>query len=163
MLARDRLYALRALRRNPRFTIAAVLTIALGIGANTAIFSFIDTIDLRPLPYPNPGRLVTLWETAPQGKSKTPRTIPSPASYFTWRQDQSLFTAVGTWHWDVVALSGGPWPERIEVQRISERRPPRRCLDPLKLEPRRPPRSHGRAPRTIAAAPALTINPWTLP
>ena len=119
MYANDWLYALRALRRNPRFTTAAALTLALGIGANTAIFSFINTIYLRPLPYPEPDRLVTVWETAPKGKGTSALTTASPAAYFNWRNDRSLFTAVGAWGWDVVTLTGGPWPERVQVQRIA--------------------------------------------
>ena len=74
MYANDWLYALRTLRRNPRFTIASVLTLALGIGATTAIFSFIDTVYLRPLPYPQPDRLMSVWETAPKGSGAGPRT-----------------------------------------------------------------------------------------
>jgi putative ABC transport system permease protein len=117
--ANDWLYALRTLRRNPRFTIAAGLTLALGIGANTAIFSFINTVYLRPLPYPRAEQLIMIWETAPKGKGRSARTAASPAAYLEWRKDTTLFTAIGSWGWDVVTLAGGPWPERVQVQRIA--------------------------------------------
>ena len=119
MYSNEWLYALRTLRRNPRFTLAAALTLALGIGANTAIFSFINTVYLRPLPYPQPERLTIVWETAPKGKSRNARSAASPAAYFNWRQDTSVFTAVGAWGADVVTLTGGPWAERVPAQRIA--------------------------------------------
>src|ERR1051325_3952548 len=107
MHTNDWLYAARTLRRNPRFTIVAAFTLALGIGANTAIFSFINAVYLRPLPYPEPDRLVTVWETAPKGSDSGVLTNASPAEYFNWREDHSLFSEVSAWGWDVVTLSGG--------------------------------------------------------
>ncbi len=115
MHANDWLYAIRTLRRNPRFTLAAALTLAVGLGASTAIFSFMNAVYLRPLSYPQPERLVSLWETGPNGKGNT----ASASAYLDWRKDTALFAGVGAWAWDVVTLSGGPWPERPQAQRVT--------------------------------------------
>ncbi|MCH8948212.1 MAG: hypothetical protein IH789_11400 [Acidobacteria bacterium] len=91
ILAQDVGFALRLMRKNLGFTAVAVLTLALGIGANTAIFSVVNAVLLRPLPYPDPGRLVFVWESNP--KIGFPRFPASPPNYFDWKaQNQSLRT-----------------------------------------------------------------------
>ena len=110
----DWLYAIRTLRRSPRFTITVALTLALGIGANTAIFSFLNAIYLRPLPYPHADRLTTLSELDEKGRARG----ASAAAYLEWR-DNPAFSAVGAWAWNVATISGGPWPERVQVEMVA--------------------------------------------
>jgi putative ABC transport system permease protein len=91
----DLRYAVRTLRRTPAFTFAAVACLALGIGANTAIFSVIDGVLLRPLPFRDPSSLVMVWETDPsQGRD---RNVVSPANYLDWRAQNSTFSEVGSY------------------------------------------------------------------
>lgn len=79
----DARYGLRQLRRNPGFTAVAVITLALGIGANTAIFSLVDGILLRPLPFPQPNRLVSISQSGVP-KAYTPPSVIGPTRW-TWR------------------------------------------------------------------------------
>src|SRR5262249_57652982 len=74
--AQDLRYAGRTLRKNPAFTLAAVLSLALGIGANTAIFTLLDAVVFKPLPVPAPSELVTFYENGPAGVADPPRPPP---------------------------------------------------------------------------------------
>ena len=89
---KDIRYGLRTLAKNPGFTAVAVLTLALGIGANTAIFSVVENVLLRPLPYPQPGNLVQIWNTYPP---QVPRAALSPGDYADWRQQNASFSEMG--------------------------------------------------------------------
>src|SRR5436190_2091552 len=83
-------FGLRLLRKNPAFTAVAVLTLALGIGANTAIFSVINGVLLKPLPYPDPDRLVTLWERDPKMGIEQQRV--SGPNYLDWREQNTVLS-----------------------------------------------------------------------
>lgn len=82
-LIQDLRYGLRLLAAKPGFTLVAVLSLALGIGANTAIFSLVRAVLLRPLPYYEPERLVMVWEDA--SFAGFPQNTPAPANYLDWK------------------------------------------------------------------------------
>src|SRR6266436_6675527 len=89
VLGQDLRYAARSLRKSPGFTLVATLTLALGIGANTAIFSVVDAVILRPLPYAEPSRLVELWGNVK--RAKVERRGASYPDYVDWRQQSTSF------------------------------------------------------------------------
>ena len=116
-LIRDVRYAVRSLLRSPGFTLAAVLTLALGIGANTAVFSVVDALLLRALPYRDAGSLVTLWES--RGPAGAERSPVSPPNYLDWKvRSGSLrdMAAYRSWGFD---LAGVEEPERLTGARVS--------------------------------------------
>jgi predicted permease len=114
-LIRDLRYGARALRKNPGFTAVAVLTLALGVGANTAIFSVVNAVLIRPLPYENSHELVQLWGTMPQSD-----TSPvSPANFLDWRGQNRVFERTAAYTGQSLNLSGAGEPERIRAARVS--------------------------------------------
>ena len=102
-ILQDLQLALRTLRRNPGFSIVAVLALALGIGANSAMFSVIDGVLLRPLPFPNSERLVNVWET--NLKRNLPRFIAAPGTYDDWRKANQVFSAMGAYQGATFSLA----------------------------------------------------------
>src|SRR5918911_4783224 len=110
-LWQDLRYGARMLAKKPGFTLIAVLTLALGIGANAAIFSVLNSILLRPLPYREPERLVQVWETVRQGGSD--RGSVAPNNLLDWGKQAQSFEGFGAlWHWGF-SLTGTSEPTEI--------------------------------------------------
>jgi putative ABC transport system permease protein len=114
----DLRYGLRMLAKSPGFTAVAILTLALGIGANTAIFSVVDAILLRPLPYPHPDRLVTISESNLPNDAAT-RNVVAPANFLDWRQRNDVFEEMAAANFPGFALTGTDRPERVLGAAIS--------------------------------------------
>ncbi len=113
-LLQDIRFAFRMLRKNPGFTAVAVLTLALGIGANTAIFSLINGVLLRPLPYRDPGRLTIVWEKNDDG---TPENV-GYATYLEWKAQSKSFQELALYSsWQPI-LQGGE-PEQLNGLRVT--------------------------------------------
>ncbi len=116
-LWQDLRYGLRMLIKNPGFTLVAVIALALGIGANSAIFSVVNTVLLRPLPYKEPDRLVMVWEDA--SKRGYPRDTPAVANYIDWRNQNQVFEGMAALADQSFNLTGVGDPERIDGRRVS--------------------------------------------
>src|ERR1051326_2109614 len=108
-------YAFRAVFKNPRFSLVAVAALALGIGANTAIFSVVNAVLLHPLPYPDSQRLVVVQDVQP-AFGRTPMSYPQ---FLAWREQKDVFEEVGTFIRSGEALSGLGEPEQLNVLRVS--------------------------------------------
>jgi putative ABC transport system permease protein len=115
-LWQDIRYGLRVLAKSPGFTAAAVLTLALGIGANIAIFSVVNAVLVRPLPYRDAGRLVMLWSTEPKNGW---RGQASPLDFVTWRQESRCFESLAAFQPDSRILTGRGEPVRLSGGQIS--------------------------------------------
>ena len=114
----DLRYASRMLLRTPGFTIVAVLTLALGIGANTAIFTVVNTLLLKPLPYGHPDRLVMVWQDM-RARGGPPDEWATPGNYVDWRAEKKLFEQVAVISGWGPALTGAAEPEPLRGEQVS--------------------------------------------
>ncbi|HKR14164.1 MAG TPA: ABC transporter permease [Pyrinomonadaceae bacterium] len=116
-LIKDIRYGLRGLWKRPGFTAVAVITLALGIGANAAIFSVVNAVLLRPLQFHDPERLAILWEDA--SFVGFPRNTPAPANYVDWKNQAQSFADVAATHESSMNLTGDGEPERVPTRRVT--------------------------------------------
>ena len=116
-LNQDVRYAFRTLRKSPGFTATAVITVALGIGANTAIFSIVDGVILNPIPYPDADRLVAIYGTS-RAADETKTSVSYP-NLLDWQLENQTFEALAAWRSGSFSLTGEGYPELLRGQRIS--------------------------------------------
>ena len=119
-LARVTRHALRALRHNPGFTLVAVLTLALGIGANTAIFSVVNAVLIKPLPYPGPDALVGVWHSYVRQGVKSNNVHMSGPMYFGYREQIRTFEKFGVWSSGAASVTGGGDPEQVRTLSVTD-------------------------------------------
>jgi putative ABC transport system permease protein len=110
-------YALRQFRKSPGFTAVAVITLTLGIGANTAIFSIVNAVLIRPLPYPNANQLIMVWER--QAGNPETQNVTSPATFLNWKERNTVFQQLATCFTGSAVLTGGTSPEQLIAQSVS--------------------------------------------
>jgi putative ABC transport system permease protein len=122
-------HPLRRLARTPLFTLAILITLALGIGANTAIFSVINGVLLKPLPFPEPGRLIGVWQTAPGVNIKDLNACI--ADYFTYREHSTTFADVALWNVRAVTVTEFSDPERVDALNATFRLLPMLGIQPI--------------------------------
>ena len=107
-IAADLKYAVRVLLRTPSFAIAVIGVLALGIGANTAIFSIVNAVLLRPLPFDDPARLVRIFHVPPQDAFPgMPTFSVSPANFYDWQRSARLFEGMAIYRFRPFILTGG--------------------------------------------------------
>ena len=105
------------LRKNPAFMLVAVVTLALGIGANSALFSLVNAVVLRPMPFPNPQQLVVVWET--DANRKITRGTTPPADFLDWRSQNQAFQGIAAYELWLSTVTGGSEPEQLWGAHVS--------------------------------------------
>jgi putative ABC transport system permease protein len=119
-LTQDIRYGLRQLRKSPGFTMIAVITLALGIGVNTAIFSIVNSVLLRPLAFQDPNRLVRIWHVPPAKSFPGLTTFSvSAANYIDWEKQNHVFERMAICTGRDFTLTGGQTPEQVEASAVS--------------------------------------------
>ena len=118
MLA-DLKYALRQLRKSPGFAVTAVLTLAIGIGANSAVFSAIDAVVFRPLPFPESDQLLVLSQRDTQGRNAN--RFVAPVRLEDWNRISSTFQAISGYYLDDLSETSGPLPEKVTEALVAPR------------------------------------------
>jgi predicted permease len=116
-LLKDIRYGIRGLIKRPGFTIIALITLALGIGANTAIFSVVNAVLLRPLPFQKPEELVIVWEDL--AFAGFPHNTPAPANYVDWKTQNQSFVDMAATHETSFNLTGDGEPERVSAYAVT--------------------------------------------
>src|ERR1043166_7452830 len=116
-LFQDCSYAARSLRKHPAFTAMAVITLALGIGASSTIFSALNTVVMQPLPHHDPDRLVRLWESnLKQNRPENPVSVPN---FQDWQKQQTVFEQLAASELTTFNLTGNGEPQRIPALRVT--------------------------------------------
>jgi len=122
-LPTDLKLAFRRLRKSPGFAVTALLTLSIGIGAKTAVFSVVNSVLLKPLPYPNSDRLVSLWLDAPgaPGLANLQKGLPlSPSMYFTFSESNRTFQSLGVWFKFNANVTGPARPEEVNTVLVTD-------------------------------------------
>lgn len=118
-LVRDLRYGVRTLLKAPGFTIAGVIILGLGIGLNSAIFTVVNAVVLKPLPFPDADRIMRVWHTPPQSQFTTPIFALSPANFIDWESQNQVFERMAIYRYGRRTLTGSGEPDAVMIGRAS--------------------------------------------